>query len=315
MAAYIARRLMWVPFLLVIVTFITFALGRFGPGDPVQVLMGQYSNPEAVQRIRQQRGLDDNVFAQYSRYVRDIFRGDFGESFKYRGRTVGELIQKRIGVSVQLGLAALIISLGLGIPLGLFAALKQGTWMDTGAVTLALVGQSLPVFLTAPSLLLIFALKLKLLPTHGWGGILDTRVILPAIVIGIPGVAIVTRLTRASTLDVISQDYVRTAHAKGLTELLVRRRHILRNALVPVWTNVGFSMAGLVSGAVIVETFFGIPGMGLLAVESLFARDYPVIMALTIIGTSVFVLANLIVDLTYPLLDPRIRLGGGHESA
>ena len=187
MAAYIARRLMWVPFLLVIVTFITFALGRFGPGDPVQVLMGQYSNPEAVQRIRQQRGLDDNVFAQYSRYVRDIFRGDFGESFKYRGRTVGELIQKRIGVSVQLGLAALIISLGLGIPLGLFAALKQGTWMDTGAVTLALVGQSLPVFLTAPSLLLIFALKLKLLPTHGWGGILDTRVILPAIVIGNPG--------------------------------------------------------------------------------------------------------------------------------
>ena len=315
MAAYIARRLMWVPFLLVIVTFITFALGRFGPGDPVQVLMGQYSNPEAVQRIRQQRGLDDNVFAQYSRYVRDIFRGDFGESFKYRGRTVGELIQKRIGVSVQLGLAALIISLGLGIPLGLFAALKQGTWLDTGAVTLALVGQSLPVFLTAPSLLLIFALKLKVLPTHGWGGILDTRVILPAIVIGIPGVAIVTRLTRASTLDVISQDYVRTAHAKGLTELLVRRRHILRNALVPVWTNVGFSMAGLVSGAVIVETFFGIPGMGLLAVESLFARDYPVIMALTIIGTSVFVLANLIVDLTYPLLDPRIRLGGGHESA
>ena len=315
MAAYMARRLMWVPFLLLIVTFITFALGRFGPGDPVQVLMGQYSNPEAVQRIRQQRGLDDNVFAQYSRYVRDIFRGDFGESFKYRGRTVAELIQKRIRVSVQLGLAALIISLGLGIPLGLFAALKQGTWLDTAVVTLALLGQSLPVFLTAPSLLLIFALWLKVLPTHGWGGIFDTRIILPAIVIGVPGVAIVTRLTRASTLDVISQDYVRTARAKGLTELLVRRRHILRNALVPVWTNVGFSMAGLVSGAVIVETFFGIPGMGLLAVESLFARDYPVIMALTLVGTTVFVLANLIVDLTYPLLDPRIRLGGGHESA
>lgn len=310
MGTYIARRLAWTPFLLLIVSFVTFALGRFGPGDPVQVLMGQYSNPEVVQRIREQRGLDDHIFAQYIRYVRDIFRGDFGDSYKYRGRSVAELIKKKIGVSAQLASAALIISVGLGIPLGLFAALRQGTWVDTATVAATLFGQSMPVFLTAPGLLIIFALKLDVLPSHGWGGFFDTRIILPAAVMGVPGVAIITRLTRASTLEVVAQDYVRTARAKGLPEGMVRRRHILRNALIPVVTTLGFSLAGLASGTVIVEGFFGIPGVGSLAIESLFARDYPVIMALTMIGTTLFVLANLLVDLAYPFLDPRIRLGG-----
>ena len=175
-----------------------------------------------------------------------------------------------------------------------------------------LLGQSIPVFLTAPVVLLVFALKLDILPTHGWGGFFDTKIILPALVMGIPGVAILSRLTRASTLDVVSQDYVRTARAKGLSEMTVRRRHILRNALIPVVTTLGFSLAGLASGAVIVEGFFGIPGVGSLAIESLFSRDYPVIMALTLIGTTLFVLANLLVDLAYPFLDPRIRLGGDY---
>ena len=309
MGTYIARRLAWTPFLLLIVSFVTFALGRFGPGDPVQVLMGQYSNPEVVQRIREQRGLDDHIFAQYLRYVRDIFRGDFGDSYKYRGRSVAELIKKKIGVSAQLASAALIISVGLGIPLGLFAALRQGTWVDTATVAATLFGQSMPVFLTAPGLLIIFALKLDVLPSHGWGGFFDTQIILPAAVMGIPGVAIITRLTRASTLEVVTQDYVRTARAKGLPEGMVRRRHILRNAMIPVVTTLGFSLAGLASGTVIVEGFFGIPGVGSLAIESLFARDYPIIMALTMIGTTLFVLANLLVDLAYPFLDPRIRLG------
>ena len=312
MANYIARRLAWTPFLLLMVTFVTFTLGRFGPGDPVQILQGQYSNPEAVQRIREQRGLDDNIFVQYGRYIRDLSRGDFGESFKYRGRSVGELLEKRMWVSAQLAFAALVISVGLGIPAGVFAALRQGTPWDTGVVALTLIGQSMPVFLTAPGLLIIFALKLDILPTHGWGGFFDARIILPAAVIGIPGVAIITRLTRSSTLDVATQDYIRTARAKGLPESTVRRRHILRNALIPVVTTLGFSLAGLASGAVIVEGFFGIPGVGLLAIESLFARDYPVIMALTVIGTTTFVLANLLVDLAYPLLDPRIRLGSDY---
>jgi peptide/nickel transport system permease protein len=309
--AYIARRLVWTPVLLIIVSFITFVLGQYGPGDPVEILMGQYSNPEVVQRIREQRGLDDPVAVQYLRYMGGAVRGDFGESFQYRGRSVGELLARRIPVSAQLGLAALIISVGAGIPLGLLAAMKQGTIWDTVTVAATLVGQSLPVFFTAPMLLIIFALKLGVLPTHGWGGFFDARIIMPALVLGVPGIAIITRLTRASTLDVINQDYVRTARAKGLTEHAVRTRHILRNAMIPVVTTLGFSLAGMAGGSFIVELFFGIPGVGLLAIESLFARDYPIIMALVLIGTTLFVLANLLVDLAYPFLDPRIRLGGG----
>ena len=314
MSAYIVRRLLWLPFILIIVSFITFVLGRYGPGDPVELLLGQHSNPAAVERIREQRGLNDNIMVQYGRYVKNVVRGEFGESFKYRGRSVADLLKKKMWVSAQLNIAALIISVGLGIPIGLFAALRQGTAWDTLSVLATLAAQSIPVFLTAPALLLIFALKLDLLPTHGWGGLLDTRVILPALAMGIPGVAIMARLTRSSTLDVISQDYVRTARAKGLHESMVRRRHILRNSLIPVVTSLGFSLAGLAFTSFIVERFFGIPGVGNLFIESIFARDYPIINAVIIIGTILFVLANLIVDLIYPVLDPRIRLGRGQDA-
>ena len=312
MRAYIFRRLAWLPLILLITTFITFMLGRFGPGDPVEILMGQHSDPEVVERIRDQRGLNDNVMLQYGRYLKNVTRGDFGESYKYRGRTVGELLKKKMWVSGQLNIAALMISVGLGIPIGLFAALKQGTVWDTASVVATLIGQSLPVFLTAPSLLLVFALKLDVLPTHGWGGFFDTRIILPAVAMGIPGVAIMTRLTRASTLDVVSQDYIRTARAKGLPEWIVRSRHILRNSLIPVVTTLGFSLAGLAFTSFIVERFFGIPGVGSLFIEAIFARDYPIINAIIIIGTTLFVMANLLVDLIYPVMDPRIRLGGSY---
>ncbi len=310
MGTYITRRLIWLPVILLIVSFITFMLGRFGPGDPVEILLGQHSDPKVVERIREQRGLNDNVMVQYGRYLGNVVRGDFGESFKYRGRSVGELLKKKMWVSAQLNIAALIISVGLGIPIGLFAALKQGTAWDTTSVVFTLFGQSIPVFLTAPTLLLIFALKLDILPTHGWGGFFDTRIILPAVAMGIPGVAIITRMTRASTLDVISQDYIRTARAKGLTEGAVRRSHILRNSMIPVVTMLGFSLAGLAFTSFIVERFFGIPGVGNLFIESIFARDYPIINAVIIIGTTMFVAANLVVDLIYPVMDPRIRLGG-----
>ena len=175
-----------------------------------------------------------------------------------------------------------------------------------------MLGRSLPLSLPAPSLLLVFALRLDVRPTHGWGGFFDTRIILPAVTMGIPGVAIMTRLTRASTLDVVTQDYIRTARAKGLPERIVRSRHILRNSLIPVVTTLGFSLAGLAFTSFIVERFFGIPGVGSLFIEAIFARDYPIINAIIIIGTTMFVLANLVVDLIYPLLDPRIRLGGSH---
>ena len=309
MAPYILRRLLWLPVILLIVSFVTFVLGRFGPGDPVQVLMGQHSNPAVVERIREQRGLNDPIAVQYVRYLGNVTRGDFGESFKYRGRTVAELLGNKMWVSVQLNITALIISFGLGVPIGLFAALRQRSLWDTLSISATLFGQSVPIFLTAPGLLLIFALWLDLLPTHGWGGVFDTRAILPGLAMGIPGVAIIARLTRASTLEVIGSDYIRTARAKGLPEMLVQRRHILRNAMIPVATYLGFSLSGLLTTSFIVERFFGIPGVGNLLIEAVFARDYPVINGVLLILTTVFVMANLLIDLLYPVLDPRIRLG------
>ena len=312
MTPYILRRLLWLPIILFTVSFVTFVLGRFGPGDPVQVLMGQHSNPAVVERIREQRGLNDNIFVQYGRYISRVTQGDFGESFKYRGRTVTELLRPKMWVSAQLNIAAMILSVGLGVPIGLFAALRQGSLWDTAAVMMTLSWQSVPVFLTAPGLLWVFAWKLDVLPTHGWDGFFSTSIILPAVAMGIPGVAILTRLTRASTLEIVSLDYVRTARAKGLPEMIVRRRHILRNAMIPVVTSLGLSLAGIAFTSFIVERFFGIPGVGNLLIESIFARDYPIIDGVLLIGTTTFVMVNLMVDLVYPVLDPRIRLGQGN---
>jgi ABC-type dipeptide/oligopeptide/nickel transport system permease component len=303
---------MWLPVILFTVSFVTFVLGRYGPGDPVQVLMGQHNNPAVVERIREQRGLNDNIFVQYGRYIGKVVRGDFGESYKYRGRTVTELLKAKMWVSAQLNIAAMILSIGLGIPIGLFAALRQGSLWDTAAVMMTLSWQSVPVFLTAPGLLWVFAHKLGFLPTHGWDGFFSPSIILPAVAMGIPGVAIITRLTRASTLEVISLDYIRTARAKGLPEMIVRRRHILRNALIPVVTSLGLSLAGIAFTSFIVERFFGIPGVGNLLIESIFSRDYPIIDGVLLIGTSMFVAVNLMIDLVYPVLDPRIRLGQGN---
>ncbi len=314
MAPYILRRLLWLPFILIVVSFVTFVLGRFGPGDPVEVILGQYNNPAVVERIREQRGLNDPIVVQYGRYVSQVVRGDFGESYKYRGRSVADLLKKKMWVSAQLNVAALIISLGIGVPLGLYAALRQGTFKDVTTVAFTLLGQSFPVFLTAPGLLLLFALKLDLLPTHGWGGFFDARIILPAIVMGIPGVAFFTRLNRSSILEVISQDYIRTARAKGLPERVVHRRHILRNSMIPLVTLLGFTIAGMATTSFIVERYFGIPGVGNLLIESIFARDLPIISAFVLVGTTMFVLANLLVDLIYPLMDPRIRLTGGQNA-
>ena len=307
MSVYIVRRLIWTPFLLLIVSFITFGLGRFAPGDPVQILSGQINDPAAVERIRHQLGLDKPFLVQYGIYVKNAFQGDLGESYRFRDIEVSELIGKRIWVSAQLGIAAIIISLGLGIPLGFYAALKQGTWLDTATVSATLFLMSVPVFLTAPGLLIVFALWLDVLPTHGFEGFFSPHIILPALVLGVPGVAGLTRLTRASTLDVLGQDYVRTARAKGLTEFVVRNRHILRNALIPISTVIGLSVATLVEGALITEFIFGIPGVGQLAIESFFARDYPVIMSLVLVITIAFAFANLLVDLGYRFIDPRIR--------
>ena len=311
MWVYIARRLLWAPVLLLIVCFVTFVLGSVVPGDPFQARLGPRANPEALERLREQKGLNDPVPVQFGRYIANAVRGDLGESYVRPGTTVNELLAKKIWVSFQLDLAGLIVAFALGVPLGLYAAMKQGTWVDPLIIGSTLLGMSFPVFLTAPGLIMIFGLWLEILPVQGWGGFFDLRIIMPAMAMGIPGVAVVARLTRASTLEVMSQDYVRTARAKGLGEMTVRTRHILRNALIPVVTVLGMSLSGLLISSVIIELFFGIPGAGQLAIEALFGRDYPVITALVLIGGTAFFLTNLLVDLVYPLLDPRIRLEDG----
>ncbi|MBI2859529.1 MAG: ABC transporter permease [Chloroflexi bacterium] len=307
MGAYILRRLLWTPVLLLVVGLITFLLNFYGPGDPIRVIMQQYQDPAVVERIRQQQGLDKPVLVQYGIYIKNALRGDLGESFKFRGQTVASLIGKRLWISSQLGLAALILSAVLGIPLGLLAARWQGRWQDTGIISGSLFFYSMPVFITAPFLLMVFVLWLGILPSQGWGGLFNSRIVMPALVLGLPGIAFIARMTRNSTAEVLAQDYVRTARAKGLTEFMVYWRHVLRNAMIPVFTVIGLGLATLVSGALVTETYFGIPGIGRLALDAFFARDYPLIMAFSLLVATAYVVANLIVDIGYRFLDPRIR--------
>ncbi|MBI4233951.1 MAG: ABC transporter permease [Chloroflexi bacterium] len=307
MLFYVTRRLLWLPFLLLTVTFVTFGLGLYGPGDPVQTRLGTRYTPEAGARIRHQMGLDRPFMVQYGDYIWKALHGNLGESYRYPGQAVARLMGKKMWVSAQLGLAATLVGVIGGIPLGLLAAGRQGTWLDTAIVGFSLFFVATPVFITAPFLILVFAIKLHILPTSGWQGLLDPHIVMPALVMGLPGIAGLARFTRASTLEVLGQDFVRTARAKGLPELVVQTRHILRNALIPVMTILGLSLATLVEGAFITETMFGIPGMGRLALDSIFQRDYPVVMGLTLIIAIGFVMANLLVDLLYAFLDPRIR--------
>jgi ABC-type dipeptide/oligopeptide/nickel transport system permease component len=306
MLAYTVRRLLWTPVLLVAVSLFVFVLGEYGPGDPVEVALGQNYTEERAERLREQRGLNDPVPVRYFRYIGNAITGDFGDSFVFRGRSVSGLLGPKLWVSARLFFAGLVISVGIGVPLGFFAATRQGTWLDPAIVSVTLVLLAMPVFILAPALILLFALNLSWLPVSGWGGLWDIRIILPALTIGLPGIAVMTRMMRASTLDVLGQDYVRTARAKGLGEFTVRRRHVARNALIPVLTILGFSIAGMLGGSLIVELIFGIPGVARFALDSIFARDFAVITALALIGATSLVLANLVVDILYAVVDPRI---------
>ena len=304
---YIVKRLLWLPVLLLAASLMTFTLGRFGPGDPVRVILGNRYDEQIAERIRAQLGLDRPFFVQYGDYIWNFVQGDFGESYRYRGQPVRELIINKMWVSAQLAIAAMVISLGFGLPIGFFIAHRQGRWEDPTAVTIALVLMSVPVMVSVPALLWTFCLKLSWVPCSGWGGVFDPRIVVPAITMGVPGIAGLTRLMRASTLDTLGQDFIRTAHSKGLGRMVVNGRHVFRNSLIPIVTILAFSLAGLISGAFITETILGIPGIGRFAVESVFNRDYPVIMAITLIGSGAFVLANLLADVTYAIIDPRIR--------
>ena len=307
MWVYIARRLLWLPVLLIATSLVTFTLLRFGPGDPVEVIMGSRFDETAAEQLRSQLGLDKPFGVQYATYMWGVVRGDFGESYRFRGRQVSELLFPKMWVSFQVNAAALIVSLAIGLPLGFYIAHKQGTWQDPTVVTIALILMSIPIMISIPFTLWGLCLKLQVVPCSGWGGFFDLRIITPAITLGIPGVAGLARYMRASTLDVLGQDFIRTANAKGLTAVAVDVRHVLKNAMIPIVTLLSFTLAGMFVTSFIVERILGIPGVGHFTIDSLFDRDYPIIMAVGILGSAAFVIANLLADITYAFIDPRIR--------
>jgi ABC-type dipeptide/oligopeptide/nickel transport system permease component len=308
MLAYIVRRLLWTPILLAMAAFFVFFMGTCAPGDPAEIRLGNRATPENLERERERLGLNDRIPVRYIRYIGKAIKGDFGDSYHYQGRTVLSIIVPRLWVSIQLNIAALIVAVSIGLPLGFYAAKKQGTKADPSIVISMLILYAMPVFFTAPFFILFFAVQLHWVPAAGWSGFFSMQIILPALTIGIPGAAIFVRHMRASTLEVIGQEYVRTAHAKGMSNFVVNYRHIARNALLPILTLLGFTLAGMFGGSLIVELIYGIPGAGRLSLDAIFQRDFPVLTAFVLLGAVMLVLANLVIDIAYTIVDPRIRL-------
>jgi ABC-type dipeptide/oligopeptide/nickel transport system permease component len=304
MLRYVIRRLLWLVPVMFFISVITFSLAHAVPGGPFE--REHALPPEVIANLTKYYQLDQPVWKQYIKYVSDVvLRFDFGPSYRSRGRRVNDIFADHLPVSAQLGLVALLLALCIGVPLGIVSALKQNTTWDYAAMALAVFGISVPSVVLGPLLILVFALGLKWLPVGGWGT--PAQVLLPALALGLSQSAIIARLTRASMLQVVREDYIRTARAKGLVERVVMVRHALKNAFIPVVTILGPMFAFLVTGTFIVEQIFAVPGMGRYFVTSITNRDYPVVMSTILLYALVLVLANLAVDLTYAFLDPRIR--------
>ena len=303
MFAYIIRRIFWAAIILLILSLVTFTLMHMIPGGPFD--REKKLPSEIIANLEAYYHLDEPFWKQYLNYLGGILHFDLGPSFTSRSRTVNDIIRQQAPISAQLGLFAFFIAVGLGIPLGILGALKQNTAIDYTCMWLAILGVSLPNMALGPFLIWIFGLKLGWLPIARWGGI--SHMILPAITLGTAYSAIIARLTRASMLQVIREDYIRTARAKGLSERIVMLHHALKNALIPVTTVLGPIFAIIITGSMIVEQIFAIPGIGKYFVTSVTNRDYPVIMGITLFFGALIVIANLVVDITYGFLDPRIR--------
>jgi peptide/nickel transport system permease protein len=306
---FVVRRLLAAIPVLLIVSAATFFIARYAPGDPVTVRAGPRASDEQIERIKENLGLNDPVPVQYVRYMGRLLRGDLGESYAKPGFTVGEIIFPKMKVSLELNLYPFFLVYLLGIPIGIYMALRRGRWQDPALTVFLLVMAAIPVFVMIPAMQWLFSLKLGWLPVGGWDGLFSTRVIMPTIVLTLPGIAGIARLTRISVIQVLGEDFVRTARAKGLSEWTVINRHTLRNALLPLTNGVILGLFFLFSGTLFVETLFGIPGVGREALASIGSRDYDLFMALTMISATAFVLANMVLDIVYTIIDPRIRGG------
>ena len=305
MLSYTLHRLLGaIPTLFVVITA-TFFLMRLAPGGPFD--QEQTLPPEIKANLQAAYGLDEPLLVQYGRYLRGLSRGDFGPSFKYRDFTVTELIRQGLPVSLTLGMCALAIAIAIGIPLGIFAALRQDTVSDRLIVAIAVIGIAIPGFVVAPLLALVFGIHLRWLPVAGWEPGSIRTLILPVVALALPVIAYVTRLTRGSLLEVLSSNYVRAARARGLPERAVITSHALKATLIPVVSYVGPAAAAVLTGSLVIETIFSLPGMGRYLVQGALNRDYTLVMGMVIVYATLTLLFNLVVDLLYGWLDPRVR--------
>ncbi len=331
MLSYIIKRVLGVIPVLLCVSMLVFGFLRLIPGDPAMVMLGERATPANIARVREQLGLNKPLYEQYLTFLNNALHGDLGRSV-LRQEPVTQEILRRFPATIELALAALLFALVVGIPAGVISAVRRGSWFDAGSMLVALTGVSMPIFWLGLMLIYLFAVVLHLLPT---GGRLDAgthlvpitnlvlvdsllqgnipvfveglrHLLLPALALGTIPMAIIARMTRSSMLEVLSQEYIRTAQAKGLTNRAVVIRHALRNAWLPIITVVGLQVGILLSGAILTETVFSWPGIGRWLVDAIYARDYPIVQGVTLVIALIFVVVNLSVDILYALVDPRI---------
>jgi peptide/nickel transport system permease protein len=312
MLAYIARRVIATIPVMAIVAFFVFSLLYIAPGDPAVVIAGDQASPEDVEKIRTSLGLDRPFLVRFGEWTWRLVQGDLGTSM-FTGHPVTQLIQQRIEPTLSLMVLTLILAITIAIPIGVVAAARAGGWLDRILMAFAVAGFSVPVFVVGYLLVYVVALRWELLPTQGYTPLSQglwpwfENLILPSIALGFVYIALIARITRAAMLEVLSQDYVRTARAKGVGQGSILFLHALKNAAVPIVTVIGIGVALLIGGAVVTESVFAIPGLGRLTIDAIVRRDYPVIQGIVLMFSFIYVLVNLAVDLIYTLLDPRIQ--------
>ena len=314
MGRYLVQRSLAAIPVLLIVAVIVFSLIHVTPGDPATLMAGDQALPHQIDRIKEKMGLNDPLYVQLGVYFRHLSQGDLGESV-FTKFEVTELIRQRIQPTVSIAIFALAFAIVMGIPLGILAAWKANTWVDRAAMVFAVLGLAIPGFWLGFNMIWLFAVKLGWFPAVGYVPLGDglvgwlKSITLPSVTVGMISAAIITRMTRSNMLEVLREDYIRTARAKGLREMAVLVRHALKNAALPIVTVIGLSLAGLVSGLVVTETVFAIPGVGRLLVDAVLRRDYPVVQGVILITAGLYVFVNLAVDVVYAYVDPRIRYG------
>jgi peptide/nickel transport system permease protein len=304
--AYFLRRLWQSALTLVGVSLFVFVILRVIPGDPAKMLLPEGAPQSAVEELNRALGLKEPIWVQYAIFLRSVARGDFGQSFQYKAPAL-RVVVERVPATIELALTAMLLTVLFGVSIGVLAAVRRGTRYDYAGTVLAVLGQSLPNFWLGIMLILLFGVTLRWLPTSGFQG--WQYLILPSITLAAFPTALVARLTRSSLLEILGQDYIRTGRAKGLGERAVILRHALKNATIPLLTLLGLQIGTLLGGAVITESIFAWPGMGKLVVDAIFFRDFPVVQTVLILSATIFVAINLLIDLLYTVLDPRIRYG------